>query len=80
MIDKIDKAIEEEFYNKFEQLIGRTFYIKTNNREYSGLKLKSIDRVGSPIRFLNFENKPGFTPRLLAFHPSEIKSYEVNDE
>lgn len=80
MIDTIDKNAEKEQYERFEQLVGKSFYIKTSKREYSGLKLKSIDREGSPVRFLNFENKEGFTPRLLAFHISEIKQYEVKDE
>jgi hypothetical protein len=77
MIDR--KKAEKGFYEKFEKLVGKIFYIKTKSREYSGIKLISVDREGSPVRFLNFENKEGFTPKILAFIPNEIKQYEVKE-
>lgn len=70
----------EEFYNKFKEYIGKTFFIKTiDDRSYDGIILVSMDREGSPIRFLNFKNKEGFSPKILAFVPSEIKRYEVKE-
>lgn len=76
-MDKINKIeAEKEFYNKFENLVGKILNILTKTRTYKGLKLISVDKEGSPIRFLNFENKEGFTPKTLAFAPEEIKHWE----
>ena len=79
MIDRYKKEAEKEFYDKFEKLVGKTFNIKTETRTYNGLKLVWVDREGSPVRFLNFENKPNFTPSFLCIAPEEIKSYEVEE-
>ena len=80
-MDTIDrKKAEQEFYMKFEVLVGKSLNVRTKTRTYNGLKLLGIDGEGSPVRFLNFENKPGFTPSILCFTPEEIKSYEVEDE
>ncbi len=79
MIDNREKEGEKEFYKKFEKLVGKIFEIKTKTRTYNGIKLISIDRPGSPVRFFNFENKEGFTPKILAFAPEEIKNYGVEE-
>lgn len=80
MIDTIDKTkAEKEFYKKFEVLVGKILNIKTETRTYNGLKLIGVDQEGSPVRFLNFENKEGFTPKTICLLAKEIKTYEVED-
>jgi len=76
MIEDIQKATDE-FYERFEKLIGKTFFIKLQTREYDGVKLVSVDRQGSPVRFLTFKNKPGFTPTIISLIPTEFRRWEV---
>ena len=76
MSSEHEQTIQDEWYEVFlNNYKDKLVFIELKSgRKYEGLKLKSIDRKGSPIRFLNFENIRD--NKIVCFVASEIKRIE----
>lgn len=77
MSDTQSNKILDEWYQEFyKNYNNKLVFIEINSgRKYEGLILKSIDRKGSPVRFLNFENQRD--KKAICFVASEIKRVEI---